>query len=76
MKGAGIFLGLKHLIESFGPEFMFYWIIGAVIVAGVIALGIAGIGYLLGYKDAWDTFKGSFLVVGVIELLILLLSDC
>lgn len=74
MKGA--LMGLAGLINVFGVEFTFFWIIGAVIIAGVLALGIAGISLALGNKNFWDNFKISFVVVGFIEFLLLILSSC
>lgn len=74
MKGA--LSGIRGLVNIFGAEFTFLWVIGAAIIAGVLALGIAGISLALGNKNFWDNFKGSFVVVGFIEFLLLMLSSC
>lgn len=75
MKGATLF-GLIKLGQNIGFEFLFFWFIGAVIIAAVVALGIAGLLLAAGKDNFGDNFKATFAVVGFIEFFMLLLTSC
>lgn len=72
----GLMSLLRNLDNSLDKKGIDDWLIGAAIETVIISLIIAGVISLFFDGEFNESFRGSFIVIGIIEIIVALIYSC